>query len=154
MSAVIRRDRRATSTALGYVLSLGISAILVSGLIIAGGGLMESQRDQTARVELQVVGQTVADDLASAARLADCDSCELQLRIDVPPRVAGESYLIEVIEISPPDTYRLTLTTGRSNVAVNVTARTNVPVVETTVTGGTMIVEYDPAAGHLEVHDD
>ncbi|AZH24987.1 DUF7266 family protein [Haloplanus aerogenes] len=152
---MIRRDRRATSTALGYVLSLGISAILISGLIVAGGGLMESQRDQSARIELQVIGQTVADDLSSAARLADCDSCEVRLRIDVPSRVAGESYLIQVDEIdgSPPAyRYRLTLSTGRSNVAVDVSVRTSVPVAETSVAGGTMIVDYD--AGQLEVRND
>jgi hypothetical protein len=152
--AVIRRDRRATSTALGYVLTLGIASLLISGLLIAGGGLMESQREQTARIELEVIGQTVADDLSSAARLADCDSCELRLRIDVPSRVAGEAYLIEIVEVSPPDTYRLALSTSQSNVAVNVTARTARPVAETTVTGGTMIVEYDPASGQLEVRND
>jgi len=151
---VIRTDRRATSTALGYVLSLGIAAILVSGLIVAGGGLMESQRDQSARIELQVIGQTVADDLSSAGRLADCDSCEVRLRIDVPSRIAGESYLIQVIEVDPPHIYRLGLSTGRSNVAVNVTVRTSRPVVETTVTGGTIIVEYDPGSGELEVRND
>ncbi|MEF8856597.1 MAG: hypothetical protein V5A16_04160 [Haloplanus sp.] len=151
---MIRRDNRATSTALGYVLSLGITALLVSGLLLAGGGLMESQRDQTARIELEVIGQTVADDLSSAARLADCDSCELRLRIDVPSRVAGEAYLLRIVEVSPPDTYRLALSTGRSNVAVNVTTRTVRPVAETTVTGGTMIVEYDPASGELEVRND
>jgi hypothetical protein len=154
---MIRHDRRATSTALGYVLSLGIAAVLVSGLIVAGGGLMEDQRDQTARIELEVIGQTVADDLASAARLADCDSCDVRLRIDVPSRVAGESYLIDVVEVdgaAPSYRYRLALTTGRSNVAVDVTVRTSVPVTETSVTGGTMIAEYDPAAGQLEVRND
>lgn len=150
----MRRDRRATSTALGYVLSLGIAAILVSGLIIAAGGLMESQRDQSARIELQVVGQTVADDLASASRLADCDSCRVQLRIDVPSRVAGEAYRIQVVEVDPPHISRLALTTGRTNAAANVTVRTTHPIAETTVVGGTLVVEYDPAAGELEVRND
>lgn len=152
-------DRRATSTALGYVLSLGIAAILVSGLLIAGGGLMESQRDQSARIELQVIGQTVADDLSSAARLADCDSCAVRLRIDVPSRIAGESYLMRVVEVDADPSVgsyisRLVLSTGRSNVAVNVTVRTSVPVEETTVTGGAMIAEYDPGTGELEVRND
>ena len=151
---MIRRDRRATSTALGYVLSLGIAAILVSGLIIAGGGLMEGQRDQSARIELQVIGQTVADDLASASRLADCESCRVRLRIDVPSRVAGEAYRIRVVEVDSPHIHRLALTTGRTNAAANVTVRTTLPVAETTVAGGALVVEYDPAAGVLEVRND
>ncbi|RCU46276.1 hypothetical protein DU504_02530 [Haloplanus salinus] len=150
----MRRDRRATSTALGYVLSLGIAGILVSGLIVAGGGLVEDQRDQSARIELQVIGQTVADDLASAGRLADCDSCTVRLRIDVPSRVAGDAYRIRIVEVDPPTVHRLVLTTGRSDAAANVTVRTRRPVAETTVTGGTLIVEYDPASGALEVRND
>lgn len=150
----MRRDRRATSTALGYVLSLGIAGILVSGLIIAGGGLMESQRDQSARIELQVIGQTVADDLASAGRLADCDSCRVRLRIDVPARVSGEAYRIRIVEVDPPHHYRLALTTGRTNTAANVTVRTTRPIAETTVVGGALIVEFDPVAGELEVRND
>lgn len=153
------RDRRATSTALGYVLSLGIAAVLISGLLIAGGGLMESQRDQTARTELEVIGQTVADDLASAGRLADCDSCDLRLRIDVPRRVAGEAYRVRVVEVDADptvDSYtsRFVLSTGRSDVAVNVTVHTSLPVAETSVAGGTIVVEYDPAASELEVRND
>ena len=151
---MMRRDRRATSTALGYVLSLGIAAILVSGLIIAGGGLMESQRDQSARIELRVIGQTVADDLASAARLADCDSCRVRLRIDVPSRVSGDAYRIEVVDVDPPHVHRLVLTTSRTNTAVNVTVRTVLPLAETTVVGGVLVVEFDPGAGELEVRND
>ncbi|MFB6256036.1 MAG: hypothetical protein ABEH58_04785 [Haloplanus sp.] len=152
MSAVtLLADRRGSSTALGYVLSLGISALLVTGLLIAGGGLLEGQRDRSVGVELRVVGQTVADDLASASRLADCDSCELTMRIDAPPRIAGEAYLISLVEVAAPDTYRLSLTTERSEVTVDVRLRTRLPVAETTVTGGTLVVEYDPAAGELEV---
>jgi len=146
-------DRRGASTALGYVLSLGISAVLITGLIVAGGGIMESQREQAARTELSVIGQTIADDVASASRLADCDSCELTLRIDVPARVAGESYLVDVVEVDPPHTYRLDLTTGRSGVTTAVTVRTRLPLVETSVAGGSLVVEYDSAAGELEVRD-
>lgn len=157
MSAVtLRTDRRATSAALGYVLSLGIAAILVSGLIVAGGGLIDSQRDQAARLELQVVGETLAEDMTSAARLADCPSCDVTLRIDLPERVAGESYLIEVTEVSvSPEfyTYRLDLSTGRSDVEVDIRLRTRRPYQETSVAGGMVVVDYDPAANVMEVRN-
>ncbi|WP_435069578.1 DUF7266 family protein [Haloplanus sp. C73] len=152
----LARDRRGSSTALGYVLSLGISAILITGLIVAGGGVMQNQREQSARTELEVIGQTVADDLASAARLADCDSCEVSMRIDIPERVAGESYLLEVVEVDPADpqhTYRLDLRTGRSDVQASVSVRTRLPVTETSVAGGSLLVEYDSGAGTLEVRN-
>lgn len=150
----LRVDRRGTSTALGYVLSLGIAAILITGLIVAGGGLMESQRNQAARLELRVIGQTLAEDLTSAARLADCPSCEVTMRVDLPARVAGMAYLIEVSDTPNPNIYRLTLRTGSSRVSVDLRMRTRIPYRQTTVTGGSLVVVYDPAANMMEVRDD
>lgn len=151
-------DRRATSTALGYVLSLGIAAILITGLLVAGGELVQNQREQSAHTELEVIGQTIADDLASASRLADCDSCELSLRISVPDRVAGESYLIDIVEVEanpayPEYIYRLDLETGRSGVTDSVMVRTRLPVAETSLAGGSLVVDYDSGAGQLEVRN-
>lgn len=151
MTPHLRPDRRGSSTALGYVLSLGIAAVLISGLILAGGGLMEGQRDQSARIELNVVGQTLAEELTNAGRLADCPSCELTLRVDLPSRIAGGAYLIEVTDTAHPDVYRLVLSAGVSDVTATVRFRTRRPIDETTVTGGRLVVEYDPAAGTMEV---
>jgi hypothetical protein len=150
----LRTDRRGTSTALGYVLALGIAAILISGLLIAGGGLMESQRDQATRLELEVVGQTLAEDVTSASRLADCPSCEVRLRVDLPERVAGESYRIEVNDTADPDVYRLVLSADSVDVSTEVRLRTRYPVQQTTVASGTVIVEYDPATDTMEVRND
>ncbi|MFC7173354.1 hypothetical protein ACFQL0_08240 [Haloplanus litoreus] len=153
VTSPFHRDRRGTSTALGYVLSLGIAAILISGLIVAGGGLMEGQRDQSARTELQVVGQTLAAELTNAGRLADCPSCELTLWADLPARVAGGAYLIEVVNTADPDIYRLVLSAEVADATATVRFRARRPVATTTVTGGRLAIEYDPAAGTLEVRD-
>ncbi|MFB6102830.1 MAG: hypothetical protein ABEJ73_09720 [Haloplanus sp.] len=153
MTPRLRSDRRGTSTALGYVLSLGIAAILISGLIVAGGGLMEGQRNQAVRVELQVIGQTLAEEVTSAGRLADCPSCELSIQVDLPPRVAGQAYRIEVIDTGEPEIYRLSLSTGPSDVTVDVRLRSRRPLEETSVTGGRLVIDYDPATGTMEVRD-
>jgi hypothetical protein len=144
-------DRRGSSTTLGYVLSLGIAAILISGLIVAGGGLMESQRDQSARTELQVVGQTLAEEVASAGRLADCPSCELRLRVDLPTRIAGGAYLIEVTDAAGTGIYRVVLNTSVTDVTASVRFRSRLPVDETSVAGGPVVIVYD--SGTLEVRD-
>ena len=49
-------DDRAVSTTLGYVLSLAIASILISGLMLATAGFVEGQREQVIRSELEVVG--------------------------------------------------------------------------------------------------
>ncbi|KPN31415.1 hypothetical protein SY89_02161 [Halolamina pelagica] len=63
-------DDRAVSTTLAYTLTLSITAVLVSGLLIAGGGLIEDQREAITRDELTVSGQQLAGGLEDADRLA------------------------------------------------------------------------------------
>lgn len=147
----LRSDRRGSSTALGYVLSLGIAAILISGLIAAGGGLMENQRDQSARTELEVVGQTLAEEVTSAGQLADCPSCELRLRVDLPTRVAGGAYRVTVTDTADTGIYRIVLNTSVTDVSVSVRLRTRLPVDQTSVAGGPVVIVYD--SGSLEVRD-
>lgn len=152
-----RVDRRGASTALGYVLSLGISALLISGLILAGGSLMESQREQTARTELRVIGQKFAGDLTTADRLASCTEChDLRMRSDLPRRAAGENYVIHLQNetTSGRYTYRLELRTVETNVTADVLVRTFRPVqTPGAVVGGELAVVYDPATGILEVRN-
>ncbi|MFC7028484.1 hypothetical protein ACFQH8_15745 [Halomicroarcula sp. GCM10025710] len=64
-----KQDDRAVSTALGYVLTLSIASLLVTGLIIAGSGFVEDRREQVVREELTVIGQQIGADLARADRL-------------------------------------------------------------------------------------
>jgi len=61
---------RGVSTTLGYVLALAISAILVSGLLIAGGTFVEDNRERVVRAELRVVGQQVSSSVETVDRLA------------------------------------------------------------------------------------
>ncbi|MFB6109064.1 MAG: hypothetical protein ABEJ82_09555 [Haloplanus sp.] len=154
----VRADRRGASTALGYVLSLGISALLISGLILAGGNLMDDQRQRTARVELRVIGQKFAGDLSTADRLASCPSCDdLRLRSDLPTRAASESYTIRLENETVGGgryRYRLHLHTVESNVSAEVGLRTVRPVqTPGSVVGGPLVVNYDAATGTLVVGD-
>ena len=61
---------RGVSTILGYSLNLVVATLVVKGVLIAAGSLVESQRDQAARAELNVVGERLVADLETADRLA------------------------------------------------------------------------------------
>jgi len=81
---------RGVSTALGYVLNLGVAAILVTTLMLSAGTLVDDQRRVAVETELEVVGERVAADLASADRLARAsDGGSVRYVVDVPTRVAG-----------------------------------------------------------------
>lgn len=160
-----RPDDRAVSTALGYVLSLGITAVLVSGLLIAGGNFVENQREGVTRTELDVVGQRLASGLANADRAALTAGPDGTLVIEarLPERVAGTAYEIEIVETAAPpgaqNTYTLTLRTRTPDVASSVTVRSTTPLVEDTVDGGPVRIRYvdtdaDPENDALEVASD
>lgn len=144
-------DTRGTSTTLGYVLTLGITSILITGLLFGAGGLVEDQRERTVRSELQVLGQMVAADVSAADRLATAGDATGSIRRDLPPTVAGSSYTLEVVSESQTETY-LRLSTDDPAVTVEVDMALRTTLVESSVTGGRVVVTYDPVTG-LEVTD-
>jgi len=93
---------RAVSSTLNYVLSLGIMAVLVTGLLSAGGGFVEDRQEEVIRSELEVIGQQVASDVQRADRLvtAGDDNREVTLAQSLPERISGTGYRIS-LETTP-----------------------------------------------------
>ncbi|MFC6785376.1 DUF7266 family protein [Halobaculum halobium] len=141
------RDR-ATATTLSYVLTLGITALLISGLLVAAGGAVEQQREDTTREALEVVGQQLSSRLMAADRLVGAGGSEVAVRGSYPETVAGTTYSVAVRSGSPT-TIELTATGTR--VSVTVAAATRTPVADATVSGGDVTVVY--AGGQLEVRE-
>jgi hypothetical protein len=90
---------RAVSVTVNYVLTLTITALLLSGLVVATGGLIESQSERAIQSELDVLGQQLAADIESADRLATVggnDGTEVMVETALPARVVGQDYRITV----------------------------------------------------------
>lgn len=155
------RDDRAVSSALGYVLSLGVTVILITGLLLAGGNFVDGERTSITRTELDVVGQRLASQLSSADRAAMTAGTDGRLEIEarLPDRVAGTEYEIEIG--TPPGSGKTTLalSTRAPDVSVAVTVRTTTPIRNATVNGGSVRIAYVDSDGDsekdvLEVVDD
>lgn len=148
----IRTDDRGVSTTLGYSLTLAITAILITGLLMAGGALVEDQRERIADEELSVSAEQLASGLGDADRLSGT-STDGVLRITVwlPDRIAGGQYTV-TLENQPTAADQPARATiiARSQ-AVDVTAelslRTSVPVANRTVVGGPLIVSHRDGNG-------
>lgn len=142
-----RGDDRGVSTALGYVLNVGVAAILVTMLLFSAGSLVETQRDRAVETELRVVGDRVAADLAAADRLARAsDGGSVRYAVEAPPRVAGFEYDVHVNESG-----NVVLDADRSDVIITVGFQTEIPVENATVSGGDFVVVYE--GDRLEVED-
>lgn len=152
-------DERAVSTTLAYTLTLSITAVLVSGLLIAGGGLIEDQQQAITADELTVSGQQLAGGLEDADRLAGAaENGTVEVDIWLPADVgAGGSYTLELVNQSTPSDQpaRGTIVVSAESVDVsrNVSFRTEHPVANRTLPGGpvTIVVTDDDGDGDREL---
>lgn len=148
---MIQTDR-GTSTPLGYALTLGITTLLVTGLLIAAGGFVGDQRERSIRGEMQVLGQQMASDIAAGDRFVQSSSSDFAISRSVPNRVVGTSYTIQVKKDGSGQPY-LQLTSLEPEVTVTVDLALQTSIKTTMFSGGRIIVEYDddPSVESLEV---
>lgn len=148
----MRDDDRGVSVTVGYVLNFAVAALLISGLLIAAGGLIDSQTDQVTRDELSVIGHQLADDLSSADRLARAgNTSEFSLRSDLPRRTAAGGYTVEIDPEPNSDRGTIELRTSSPEVIVRVPFRVNTTIAGGSVTGAPVRIEYDPTEDRLAV---
>lgn len=147
-------DERAVSVTVGYVLTLAIGAVLLSGVVIGIGGVVDSQTDRVVRGDLAVVGQTAVANLESADRLAraaevdrpsDADPPNVSVAVDLPTRIAGRPYRIAV------DGDAVTLRTDDPEIVAEIPHVATLPVEPSRVRGGPIRIRYDGSAERLEV---
>ncbi|WP_248897567.1 DUF7266 family protein [Haloplanus halobius] len=139
-------DERAVSTAVSYVLTLGLTTILISGLLIAAGGTVDERQQVTTQASLEVAGQRLAANLMTADRLAETSgTTAVSVTVDLPAQVSGSTYGVAV----DPGASRLVLESGSTGVSVVVGFTATTPVDATSVRGGDLRIVLD--SGALEV---
>jgi hypothetical protein len=92
-------DDRAVSIAVTHILTIGITTILITGLLVGGSGLLESEKDRATRTELRTIGNRMAEEISSAYYSApDSDGARSVVRVSHPDYVAGENYKVRIAE--------------------------------------------------------
>ena len=146
----LARDDRGVSTTLGYVLTLAITVVLVSGLLVAVGSFVSGQNERVTQSELDVVGQRLATDVEAVDRLAEAGgggpNTTVVVRSRLPETVAGRTYRIAINE-SGRD--RLVLSARDPDVSVEMSVVTDFSVSNATLGGGPVRIAFD--GGELEV---
>lgn len=144
-------DSRAVSTTLGFVLTLTITTVLISGIMVAAGGFVSTEHERVTETELEVVGQRLAANVESADRIVTSSSDEtvtvVETGLQLPNRVAGTTYRISV----EPASSELVLRSVDPEVTVRVRVETTTPLESGSVDAGEVSVVYDDATGKLEV---
>lgn len=141
------RDRhadldRGVSTTLGYVLALAIAALLITGLLVAGGDFVEENRRLVINQELRVVGQQLGASVEMADRLVQAGGTGTTVRINksVPAQVTGSEYRIEIVEESDP---YLRLNSTDPAVSVDIEIENATALGASSANGGTVTITRD-----------
>ncbi|APE95725.1 DUF7266 family protein [Halodesulfurarchaeum formicicum] len=143
------RVDRGVSTAVGYVLNLGIATLLVTGLLVAGSGLVADQRDRAAGAELDVIGNRIAADLETADRLVQNGNGSVTVRTSLPNAVAGNSYRVAIDSTGGNAT--VSVSTNDPAITRTIHLVNETPVQPTVVSGGAIVVHGNQTG--LEVTD-
>lgn len=141
-------DRGVTST-VGYVLTVAIAVLLVSGVVLGVGQTVESQRDEVIRDEATVVAERTAAALMAADRLVQAGTePTTTVRRSPPERLAGKPYTV-TLQDDAGERASVIIRTRGSDVTVAVDLLVRTPIAETTITGGEFRLVYDPSAGEM-----
>lgn len=89
-------NERGMETVVSHVLSIGITTLLIIGLVAMATGFLDGQRDQAARTELATISERLASDLMSVDRLGRAGD-DVELRSSLPGRVAGSTYTAQLL---------------------------------------------------------
>lgn len=153
-SAVLRRDAegetgpsspsRGTTIALNYVLVLGISTLLVSGLIVAGGVFVEDQRENVIQGELNVIGTHLSGNIAQVDRyvIAGDEEATAHVNQTFPRQVSKERYEVR-LEPNGNEPAQLVLSPRSADITVTINATVSADVEASTARGGKISVYYD-----------
>jgi len=144
-------DERGVSPVFGYVLTLGISTLLISGLIVATGGYVDDQRERTSRSELRVIGQQVSADIAAADRLNRTEGAsDVVVQRKLPEGVVGSEYVVRLVNnTNGPTQPYLRLTTAQPDVTAEVGVTTQTAVINSSAGGGDIKIRVK--SGGIEV---
>lgn len=139
-------NSRSVSVTLNYILVLSITAVLVTGLIIAGGSFVEDQREQVIEGELRIIGNHLAGNMEQVDRYVRANGSNdpdvAYINQTFGNDVTGSTYQVTLDERA--DTAQVVLNSTQPDVSVRVNATVQTPVDDTSfANGGSISVAYD-----------
>ena len=147
------KSNRAVTVTLNYILVLAITAVLVSGLLVAGGTFIENQRERVIEDEMSVIGSHIAGDIEQVDRMVRASNStpdRAEINQSFQRTLTGTTYNIQLE--SNPDRVVLESNSPGVTVSRNVTVQTSIE--ESSAFGGDTSVQYNPTTGALVIVDD
>ncbi|ACV48256.1 MULTISPECIES: DUF7266 family protein [Halomicrobium] len=146
-------DNRAVTPAVTHALTIGISAIMITGLLVGAGGLLDDQRSYVVENGLENVGSAVTSELVSMDQFNTTGvDADLSYTTTHPARVGGRTYDV-VLEPDSPKSTLVLEATGESQRTVVYRFENESSVCASAVDGGKINVVFDVSEPCLELRD-
>ncbi|MFC7214600.1 hypothetical protein ACFQO4_10995 [Saliphagus sp. GCM10025334] len=147
---------RGVSIAITHVLTIGITTVLIAGLLISAGSLLESQTDRSAQQSLETIGERLSGEISAVDRMTT-ENGSANLTAEHPSMVASNRYTITLLDnetcadqpllTDATNCMRLSAQSADVDIYVPVTA----PVDDgSSVSGGTIRIVHDGDKVRLE----
>ena len=155
-------DDRAVSIAVTHVLTIGITTILITGLLVGASGLLESEKQGATRDELRTIGNRMASEMSSAYYSSgDGPNDRVVVRVSHPEYVAGNNYNVELRDsasgcsapaVSSSKCLVLQTPTGNNEVVIPIDPNIVLDSPPVEVNGGSFYIVVD--SGGLTIQND
>ncbi|MCU4799005.1 hypothetical protein OB920_01265 [Halobacteria archaeon HArc-gm2] len=135
-------DDRAVSTAVSHAITIGITSIMLTGLMIGASQMVDDQRQYVVERGLEDVSSAVVSDLMRMDQF-NTTNAPVSFTAEHPERIGGSHYSIDV-HPEPSETIvfvNSSASVRHDSVPVRFTAESD--VCESTVDGGKVEVAYD-----------
>jgi hypothetical protein len=154
-----RGDDRAVSIAVTHVLTIGITTILITGLLVGASGLLESEKQGATRDELRTIGNRMVSEMSSAYYSSgDGPNDRVVVRVSHPEYVAGNNYNVELRDsgcsapaVSSSKCLVLQTPTGNNEVVIPIDPQIELQTPLPEVNGGSFYILVEDTDGDDDV---
>lgn len=145
-------DQRGVSVVLTHVLTMGITAILITGLIIAASGVVDTQRERAVQGELTTIGERLATELTALDRVASSANSTMTVETSHPEMVVNSRYQVQLISDSSACQTGscLVLDAQRAEASAIISINKDINIINSTVSGGEIRLVHDGAEVRIE----
>ena len=142
-------DERGVSITVTHVMTIGITTILIAGLLLGAGNMLEEQRQSAGNQELRSIGDRHVTELVTATTSGMETSSNVTIRSRQPASSVGGSYQVQLtddstcFEQSGYDGCLALEASGKNiDVEVPVGVPSGVTVQDGTAQGGRVVIQY------------
>lgn len=147
------RTDRGVSFTVGYVLTVAIAVVLITGVVVSVGQVVADQRSETIRSGASVVGDQTAAAVMEVDRLArHGGASNVSIALRLPDRLAGQPYTVS-LRGNDTDSF-VVVRTEEPSVSVSTPLTNSTHLEETTVTGEDIRVVHRADEGRVTLVGD